>query len=75
MSVRINLSTSQKANTVNQIVTEAIATKNLKAAIEKHGKSLSGEERNVLLGLSSAELAALESLNRKLAPLGINAMY
>lgn len=74
MSVNVFKSPA-KAGAVHQIVNEAIRTKNLKAAVEKHGQSLTPEENRVLLSLSPAELNALESVNRKLAPLGISSLY
>jgi hypothetical protein len=63
--------TNQQA--FSQIVNEASRTKNIQAAIERHGAALSPQEKNILLSLTAADLAALERINGKLAPLGVKA--
>lgn len=75
MSINFTFGTPEKAGAVHQIVNEAIQTKNLKAAVEKHGQSLTPEENRALLSLTPTELNALDSVNRKLAPLGISSLY
>ena len=74
MSIGLSMS-PQKAKVVNQIVTEAARSKDLGAAIQKHGQSLTAEEKKVLSSLSPAELGAIASINKKLAPLGLSALY
>lgn len=75
MSISGVLGSSQKATAVSQILAEGITTKNLSAAIDKHGAVLTPTDKSVLLSLTAAELTTLQSINTKLAPLGINALY
>lgn len=51
---------------VIQVLNDAVMTKNMSGAIEKYGKSLTPEEKGILLSLSPAELAALQSARGKL---------
>jgi hypothetical protein len=60
---------------VQFVVGEAIRTKDLKAAVARHGQALTAEERSVLQSLTPAELNALASVNAKLAPLGLSSLY
>jgi len=48
------------------VLEEAQRTRNMNAAIEKHGKSLTADEKRILLGISAGELAALQSARSKL---------
>ena len=75
MTISGVLGSSQKAGAVSQVLAEGIATKNLSAAIDKYGAVLTPTDKNVLLSLTAAELSTLQSINTKLAPLGINALY
>ena len=75
MSVSLVVGSSAKAATVNKILTQGISTKNLSGAIAQHGGTLTEADKSVLLSLTATELSALESINPKLAPLGISALY
>ena len=75
MSISGTFGSSEKALAVSQILNEGIPTRNLTAAIEKRRAVLSDADRNVLLSLTDAELAAMQSINAKLAPLGLSALY
>lgn len=75
MSINLTFGTSAKAAAVSQIVTEGIRSRSLDAALTRHGALLSSDDKATLLALTVEELAALESVNTKLAPLGIDAMY
>ena len=75
MSVGVGFKSPEKARLVQQIVAEAIATKDLKAAIAKRGQLLTAQENKVLQSLTPAELNALASVNAKLGPLGISFLY
>jgi len=59
---------------INQVLMEAGNTRNMQAAINKYGGSLSPQEKTRLLSLTQADLAALSSINKKLSPLGVTAM-
>ncbi len=74
MSIGLSMS-PQKAKVMDQIVTEAARSKDLGASIQKYGQSLTAEEKKVLSSLSPAELGAIASINKKLAPLGLSALY
>jgi hypothetical protein len=67
--------TSAKANMVSQVLSTGLARGNLSAAITQYGAQLTLEDKNVLLSLTPGELSALQSVNAKLAPLGISALY
>jgi len=69
------LGSPEKARAVQLVVSEAIRTNDLKAAVAKHGQALTPEERTVLQNLTPAELNALASVNAKLAPLGLSSLY
>ena len=75
MSTGVGFKSPEKARLVQQIVTEAIATKDLKTAVAKQGKLLTPEENKALQSLTPAELNALASVNAKLGPLGISSLY
>lgn len=75
MSMTRGFATPEKARAVQLVVSEAIRTKDLKAAVAKQSQLLTPEESKVLQSLSPAELNALASVNAKLAPLGLSALY
>ncbi|MHB8883055.1 MAG: twin-arginine translocation signal domain-containing protein [Thermodesulfovibrionales bacterium] len=62
---------NQRNQAVVQVLNDAVRTSDMKGAIQRHGKALSREDRNVLLSLSPAELAALSSFRRRLVNLGV----
>ncbi len=57
-----------------KVLNEASRTKNMPAAIAQYGASLTPQEKSTLLSLTQADLAALDRINAKLAPLGVKAM-
>ena len=75
MSVSLVFGSSAKANTVNQILSRGISTGNLSGAVATYGGTLPEADKSVLLSLTQTELAALQSINTKLAPLGISSLY
>ena len=79
MSITGTFGTSQKAQAVAQILSQGIATRNMQAVVNKRGAQLpaqlTAQDQSVLLSLTDAELAAMQSVNTKLAPLGLSALY
>ena len=75
MSINGTFGTSAKAQAVAQILSEGFISKNMQAAVNKRGAQLTVQDTNVLLSLTDAELAAMQSVNTKLAPLGLSALY
>jgi hypothetical protein len=53
------------------ILNESIETKNIRAAIDRNGKSLTPREKEILLSLSPTELGVLGSFRKKLSRLGV----
>ncbi len=69
------LGTSAKAAAVNQIMQETFRSRNLSVTLAKYGSTLTQTDKAALLSLTPTELDALQSINVKLAPLGISALY
>jgi hypothetical protein len=55
-----------------KVLTEAGKTRDVQAALRKYGSALSQEERNALQSLTREDLQSLQTINNKLAPLGVN---
>jgi hypothetical protein len=66
---------TDRARALNQALVEGMTTRNIAAAIGKRGSLLTQADKNVLLGLSDGELSVLQSINAKLAPLGLTTLY
>lgn len=78
MSINGSFGTSQKAQAVAQILSEGMVSRNMQVVVNRRGAQLSllsAQDKNVLLSLTDAELAAMQSINAKLAPLGLSALY
>lgn len=75
MSTTMGFRSPDKARAVQLVIAEAIRTKDLKAAVAKQAPLLTAEENKALQSLSPAELNALASVNAKLGPLGLSALY
>ena len=75
MSINLMFGSSAKAAAVSQIMAEGIQTRSMQTVISKYGSTLTPTDKSALLSLTDQELTALQSINTKLAPLGINAMY
>jgi hypothetical protein len=60
--------TAPRRQLIQQVLYEASRTKNMPATIEKYGTSLSPQEKNILLSLTPADLAALESIYKRIPP-------
>lgn len=55
-----------------KVLTEAGKTRDVQAALRKYGSALSQEEKNALQSLTREDLQSLQTINNKLAPLGVN---
>jgi hypothetical protein len=55
-----------------KVLNEAGKTRDVQAAIRKYGSALSQEEKNALQSLTREDLQSLQTINNKLAPLGVN---
>lgn len=75
MSLSGSAVSSSKARIITQVAGEVVKTRNLDSAIKKFGQSLTPAERNALKNLTIDELKALASVDAKLAPLGLSALY
>lgn len=75
MSVNLTLGTSQRAAQVAQILNEGIKMRDMSGALQKYGATLAPADANALASLTAEELSALQQINQKLAPLGIDALY
>ncbi len=62
--------TSTGRAVVDKVITEAVKTGNIQAAIRKHGKTLSLADVKVLQSLSASDLKQISNLRNKLGPLG-----
>jgi hypothetical protein len=56
----------------SRVLTEAGRTRDMQSAIRRMGLNLSPEEKTMLLSLTKEELQALQTINEKLAPLGVS---
>ncbi len=59
-----------KQQIIEKVLLEAMRTRNMRVAVEKLGRYLSSKEKQVLLQLSSADLATLNSIRNKLGAIG-----
>ncbi|GEM_PF-2732507 len=55
-----------------KVLTEAEKSRDVQAALRKYGSALSQEEKNALQSLTREDLQALQTINNKIAPLGVN---
>jgi hypothetical protein len=56
----------------SRVLTEAGRTRDMQSSIQRLGLNLSREEKTMLMSLTKEELQALQTINEKLAPLGIS---
>ena len=75
MTITAMFGSSAKANAVSQVLAEGMTGQNLAVAIDKHRGVLTEADKQVLMTLTPIELSTLQSINAKLAPLGISALY
>jgi hypothetical protein len=62
---------NKKHKALRELLQEAVKSKDVKEAIEKHGKDaeLTGEQEKALLELTKEDLTAIGDINKKLRPL------